>query len=122
MNIHRRNLLVCSIIAAIYVLAWIATAFFGASTIRQTLIAQTRPEFRDVSNSPGAREHSWGPWLPDDGKEPWFYCRTSSPAPFIVQIEHGWMAQPLMGGGTDSTYFWFFGYIHRLSHVSTWAS
>jgi len=110
---RRKIFIACSIIAVLYALAWLTTALVGAPAIRRSVASQARPEFRDVSDSPGQLDH---------GKMPWFFCRASSPFPFIVHVEHGWMAQPLMGGGTESLYVWCFGYVHRIRHIDTWQS
>jgi hypothetical protein len=110
----RRVIIFLTVLAALlFAAAWLVTARVGAPAVRESLVSGARSEFRDVSGEPGQHSH---------GKPPWFYCRTSAAFPFIVRVETGWLAQPLMGGGSESLYFWFFGTTVRIRHTDTWQS
>ena len=113
MRKRRVIIFVCILVALLYATAWLVTARVGASAVREKLISTAPPGFKDVSGEPGEHSHE---------KPPWFYCRTSAAFPFIIRVEQGWFAGPLMGGGSESLYFWCVGMVRPIRHIDTWQS
>ena len=67
----------------LYIVAWLVTARVGAPSVRQALSSGMSPTIQDVSGSDVEPE---GPF------PAWYYCRTSSPLPFIVSVKIGFSA------------------------------
>lgn len=100
---------------AIYGLLWLLTQFAGVSDTRATVLRSMR------GNAPISS--SWtDASLTDttDLKSPYYYCRTSAYAPFVVRADYGWVSGPLNGDGGGAWYVWFFGHAFRVYEFKHW--
>lgn len=113
---RRRRLVLIAL--CLYLLAWGATAHWGVRDVNAS-VDRTIPEDARRLDSP-----PWSVSASDEMHEPpWAYRRrTWSPCPFIVSIEVGVMAAPLLGTGSRVYFFWFAGFEHVLHERVIWNS
>ena len=58
-----------------------------------------------------------------DVEEPWHFVGDAfSPCPFIVTVDYGVMAAPLLGGGGRVYAVWLFGYKQMVHDQLIWSS
>jgi hypothetical protein len=100
------------VVAAFYAALWLATATFGTSSVRSSVVGPKPPHAGMVDLS--AEDH---PELRPNS----FFYKTSAVAPFLVRMQYGHACGPECGQGGVDLYLWFPGGQH-LIHREHWIS
>jgi len=101
------------VIAAFYGALWLATAAFGSSSVRSSVLGSKPLPVGIVDLS--AEEH---PELRPNS----FFCKTNAVAPFLVRLHYGYACGPPCGQGGTELYLWFPGGQHRIHVMEHWIS
>jgi hypothetical protein len=113
---RRRRLVFIAL--SLYVLTWGATALWGVRDVRASVERTIPEDVRRLDSPP------WSNLVPDEMHEPpWAYQRGAwSPCPFVVSLEVGIMAAPMLGTGSRIYFFWFGGSPHVIYERVIWNS
>lgn len=113
---HRSKRLRFAVLGCVtYAILWALTHFVGGPQLRTLSVsAMNLPNglagFAEVS--PG--HHT-------SGNSRTYFCRAFAYAPFVVRVDHGWVAGPLTGDGGSELYLWVPGTKLRIYELDHWA-
>ena len=127
----RRRVVLLLLVATFYTALWWLTAAFGVPASRAVALnAMGLLPASAVDISSPNSEHLYS--MQRKGQKsnssqtfgdapPWYYCRASPYAPFLIRIDYGWATGPLRGDGGGVWYLWAFGAVFRAYEFAHWA-
>ena len=126
----RRRVVVSLTVAALYGLLWWLTATVGAPGTRAVALramGDIAASGVDISSPDAERRYTMqykaqkkGSWHTFGDAPPWYYCRASAYAPFLVRIDYGWATGRLRGDGGSVWHLWVFGVVFRAYEFDHW--
>ncbi len=103
-----------AVLVILYSLLWYATNLVGVPKARTVALSQMtniKSTWRDISADLAAQV-----------KGPYYFCRATALAPFLIRVEYGWEAGKLDGDGGSVLYLWIFGAVFRAHEYNHWAA